>query len=143
MFIIDDPMLALIVRFVAGNREIGVSDDEFMRRQIQAVGEYIGRFPEQERETRALEWIEKNAECYRRNWQRAVIAEKLTDTRCPDCPLEREDKSSYCEVHGGWLAILKRYMEDKISSALYVENTLNLLETHKTRLKVARFGEKS
>ena len=109
MFVVDDPMLALIVRFVAGNREIGVSDDEFLRRQLQAVRDYIGQFPEQEREFRALEWIEKNAERYRRNWQRDVIAEKLTDSRCPDCPLERDEESSHCEIHDEWLDILNSY----------------------------------
>ena len=55
--------------------------------------------------------------------------------------LEKDNDASCCEVHEGWLAILRKSMEDKISSALYVEDTLNLLKTHKTRLKVARLGE--
>ena len=142
MFLVDDPMLALIVRFVAGDREFGVSDEELQQRQIRAIREYVSRFPEQERQVRALEWIEANAERYRRQWQRAMVAECLSDTRCPDCPLMRDDTGAPCEIHDRWKEALDRYLEDEISAGQYVESTLALLEAHKNRLKVAHSGGK-
>jgi len=141
MFVVDDPMLALIARFVAGSREFGISDEELQQRQIRAIRNYVSRFPEEERQKRAMEWIEANAERYRRQWQRAMVAECLTDTRCFDCPLLLDDTASQCEIHDRWKEALDRYLEDAISAAQYVESTLKLLEAHKNRLKIARSRE--
>jgi len=140
MATVDDPMLALIVRFVAGEREVDYRQDEFLRHQVQAVLDFIGRFPAEERQARTLEWIQENARRYRAQWQRQVVAERLADARCPDCPLVREDEASVCQIHEHWLGILDEYLADTISTAQYVEETLRLLEAHKTRLKVTDTG---
>lgn len=142
MYAVDDPMLALIVRFVAGSRDIGMSDRDFLQRQIQAIGDYVARFPPEEKNARALEWIEENAERYRRQWQREMVTAQLIDTRCPDCPLLRDDDSAPCEIHERWLEILKNYVDGEITSAQYVGDTLGLLKEHKSRLKVAGVGRR-
>ena len=140
MFVVDDPMLALIVRFVAGDRDVDIRNDEFLQRQLKTILNYIGRFPEAEREARTLEWIQTNARRYRREWQRNAIASRLTDERCPDCPLIRDDEGSHCQIHERWLEILNEYANNAISSAQYVRDTLDLLEAHKARLKVTGIG---
>jgi hypothetical protein len=140
MLIVDDPMLALIVRFVADGRDIDISDGELQRQQIRAIGDYVSRFPPEEKNARAMEWIAENAQRYRRQWQRRVVTAQLSDSRCPDCPLVREDGSLPCEIHGRWLETLNSYLEDEISSTQYVENALKLLQAHKARLKVAGVG---
>ena len=140
MLIVDDPMLALIVRFVADGRDIDISDGELQRQQIRAISDYVSRFPPKEKNTRAMEWIAENAQRYRRQWQRRVVTAQLSDFRCPDCPLVREDSSLPCEIHGRWLETLNSYLEDEMSSAQYVESTLKLLQAHKAQLKVAGVG---
>ena len=61
MYIVDDPTLALIARFVGDSARQDVSDAEFFRRQYAAIEEYVERFPPEQRDQRALAWIEANA----------------------------------------------------------------------------------
>jgi hypothetical protein len=45
MYIVDDPMLALITRFMGDTQHLNVSDAEFLLRQITAVEQYVEQFP--------------------------------------------------------------------------------------------------
>ena len=137
MYIVDDPMLALIARFVGGQAAPGVSDEAFMQRQIEAIRAYVERFPDEEREMRAREWIEGYARQYRQRWQMSVISEQSGESRCPDCPLLGDRGTSRCAVHDRWLRLLNSYVAGEISSKQYVEDTLALLNAHKERIRVA------
>jgi len=65
MYIVDDPTLALIARFLGDVASEAYSDEEFFNRQLSAVEAYVEGFPEDERDARALQWIEANAMHYR------------------------------------------------------------------------------
>lgn len=136
MYIVDDPMLALITRFMGDTEDLEVSNTEFLRRQITAIEAYVGQFPHDERDARAMEWITAHSKMYRRQWQKNTVAQTLGETRCPDCPLKGGPRSSHCEIHGFWLKLLQHYIADEMSSQEYVESTLNLLDGYKNRLKV-------
>lgn len=136
MYIVDDPTLALITRFVGDAEQLDVSDAEFLLRQVADIERYIGQFPHDQREARALEWIAAHAQAYRRQWQKAAVAQTLSKARCPDCPLTGKHHSSYCEIHAFWLKLLQQYVADEMSSQEYVENTLKLLDGYKNQLKV-------
>ena len=69
MYIVDDPTLALITRFVGDSPNPDLADAEFFRQQLSAIEAYVESFPDAERELRALEWIEANARQYRQQWQ--------------------------------------------------------------------------
>ena len=137
MYIVDDPMLALIARFVGGQAGPDVSDEAFMRRQIEAIRAYVERFPDEERGMRAREWIEGYARQYRQRWQLSVISEQSSESQCPDCPLLGDRDTSRCAVHDRWLRLLNSYVAGEISSKQYVEDTLALLNAHKERIRVA------
>lgn len=137
MYIVDDPTLALITRFVGGHAKLEVSQDELMDRQVAAIRGYVEGFPAEERFQRAREWIEAYAKEYRRAWQRSVLAARLRESRCPDCPLTRGDAARTCVIHDRWIELLDDYIAERISSAQYVEDTLELLRAHKAHLKVA------
>ena len=136
MSIIDDPTLAMIARFVGDASRLDPWDPEFLRVQLDAIGAYVRRFPAHERDARALEWIELNAERYRREWQMRAAVEVLARARCPDCPLSGGDEARPCTVHARWLALLQRYAADELTSHDYVEQTLELLRANKDLLKV-------
>jgi hypothetical protein len=137
MSIIDDPMLALIARFVLGDIDnLGVSDEEFLQHQVAAIKEHIGDAPPELRQQLALEWIKEHAEQYRREWQRRTLSRVALEQRCADCPLIHEDPSSSCAIHDKWLLLLQQYIDGDISSDNYVEETLDLLGTHKLSLKI-------
>ncbi|MCB1771471.1 MAG: hypothetical protein KDJ31_17515 [Candidatus Competibacteraceae bacterium] len=136
MYIVDDPLLALISRFMCQNQHVEVSDAEFLLRQINAIEDYVGQFPNSERDRRAMEWIAAHAREYRRQWQKNAVAQVLVKARCPDCPLLGERRSPQCEIHAFWLSLLQHYIADDISSQEYVESTLKLLTQYKDRLKV-------
>jgi hypothetical protein len=138
MGIVDDPLLALIARFVSGGREPDVSDSEFLDRQLKAVRAYVAQFPDAERNARVLEWIEEHAARYRRDWQRQEVSNRLSEVRCADCPLVSRGSGAYCEVHGRWLELLSRFLAGDISSRAYVEDALQLLTLYKDLLKVTR-----
>jgi hypothetical protein len=136
MYIVDDPLLALISRFMCQNQHLEVSDAEFLLRQISAIEDYVGQFPDSERNQRAMEWIGVHAREYRRQWQKNAVAQILVKARCPDCPLLGEPRSLQCEIHAFWLSLLQHYIAEDISSQEYVESTLKLLAQYKDRLKV-------
>ncbi len=66
MFIVDDPMLALIMRFVGGDRQLDISDEKFLHGQITAVQEFVSKYPSEQKNSKALEWIAKYARKYER-----------------------------------------------------------------------------
>ena len=134
--VIDDPMLALIARFAGCCENLHVSEETFLRRQLEQVRDYVARYPPDQRQARALEWITRNAEHYRRSWQKELVADEAPTSRCRDCPLERRRAGAIrCEIHGRWLGLLNRYMAGETSSREYVEDSLSLLRKHKERLR--------
>lgn len=141
MYIVDDPTLALIARFVGDSSREPVADKEFFRRQVAAIEEYVERFPEAERESRALAWIEANAKQYRQQWQKQTAIVVLATVRCPDCPLSGGDERSPCAIHTHWLELLQRYATGDLSSHDYVKKSLALLAAHKDGLKVSHLRE--
>ena len=145
MYIVDDPTLALIARFVGGAAASELSDELFFRQQLAAIEAYIDRFPVAEREAQALVWIEANARQYRRQWQKQAAIDVLAGSRCPDCPLSGGDRHTPCAIHRRWLTLLHRYAGDQLSSQEYLEKSLALLTTYKDRLRVhhAREGQVS
>jgi len=134
-FAIDDPMLALIARFAGCCDRLDVSEETFLRQQLDEIRGYVGRFPQDEKQERALEWIARNAEQYRSDWTSNLVADQASSSRCPDCPLESRGDGGYCEVHDGWLDVLKLYIVGETSSRQYVEDSLALLRRHKERLR--------
>ena len=138
MYIVDDPALALITRFVGDTEHLNLSDAEFLLRQIATIEQYVGQFPTDQRQTRAMEWIEAHARQYRQQWQKQAAVGVLAQARCPDCPLDGGDRSTPCAVHRRWLTLLRRYAAAEISSREYVEDSLALLSAYKNRLKVGR-----
>ena len=141
MYIVDDPALALITRFVGDSPNQERSDAEFFRQQLSAIEAHVEHFPAAEREVRALEWIEANARQYRQQWQKQAAINSLASTRCPDCPIAGGDRHTPCTIHTRWLALLQRYAANELSSNAYVEQSLALLATHKDRLKVGHLRE--
>lgn len=136
MDIVDDPMLALIMRFVSRGEFLKTSGEDFMRRQMLAIGHYVRQFPPEEKSQRAMEWIERHAERYRQAWQRNEASRELSDQRCPDCPLVANASNSHCLIHERWQGLLQSYANDEISSTEYVEDAMRLLAEHKTQLRV-------
>lgn len=136
MYCPDDPTLALIARFVGSTAQPEMADSDFLYRQVAAIEAYIGRFPTHEREARAIDWIEANAERYREQALRQTAVDSLKQARCPDCPLSGGDECEPCSIHAEWLALLQLYAADELSSHEYVEQSLALLDAHKNRLKV-------
>lgn len=136
MYTINDPMFALILRFVGRNSKVTFHDNEFIRKELEAIQAHIEQFPPEEREWRALEWIEAHAYEYRKAWEKETIGKEFSRQRCPDCPLAVMDDSEYCEIHEEWLNLLRQYAADEISSKEYVENALKLITRHKENLKI-------
>lgn len=138
MYIVDDPTLALISRFVGGRERPELSDEDFFRRQLATVEAYVAAFPEAEREERALSWIEDNARLYRQQWQKQAAVAMLQAARCPDCPLNGSERQTPCTIHERWLELLRRYAGNQLSSHDYVEQSLALLARHKAGLRAGR-----
>ena len=138
MYIADDPTLALITRFVGEAENLDLSDAEFLLQQIAAIEQYVAPFPVEERQTRAMEWVETYARRYRQQWQKQAAVGVLAHARCPDCPLDGGDRTTPCAIHDRWLELLRRYAATEISSREYVEDSLKLLGRYKDRLKVSR-----
>ena len=134
-FAVDDPMLALIARFAGCCSILDVSEDAFLRQQLDEIRGYVGRFPQEQQQEQALEWIARNAERYRRSWKKNLIAGEASTSRCPDCPLERRGDAGTCEIHERWLDVLNLYVSEETSSRRYVEDSLVLLRRHKEKLK--------
>lgn len=138
MYIVDDPTLALITRFVGEAHDLHLSDAEFLFEQITVIQRDVERFPADERHARALEWIETYAQQYRQKWQKQAAVKVLAQSRCPDCPLEGGKRSMPCSVHTRWLELLRRYAADEMSGQEYIEDAMKLLGSHKDRLKVSQ-----
>ncbi|MBL8396607.1 MAG: hypothetical protein JNL84_00470 [Candidatus Accumulibacter sp.] len=139
MYIVDDPTLALITRFIGTiPAEADGTDNEFFCRQIATIQAYVNQFPPEEHEQRAIHWIESNARNYRRQWQKQAAITTLSHSRCADCPLTSRTEHRSCTIHSRWLALLQRYATDEISSNDYVAHSLALLNAHKSWLKVSR-----
>lgn len=141
MYIVDDPTLALIARFLGDTAPEGRSDEEFFRHQLAAIDHYVEGYPEDERDQRALEWVESNARHYRQQWQRQAAVTTLAGKRCPDCPLAGGNARTPCAIHKRWLKLLQRYASGDLSSHDYVEMSLALLDSHKSWLKVSRLRD--
>jgi len=89
MYIVDDPLLALITRFMGDSQNVAVSDTEFLIRQINAIEDYIGQFPNSERDERAIEWIAAHAREYRRQWQKKNYRSNLGQGALSGLPTDR------------------------------------------------------
>lgn len=136
MYTINDSMFALILRFVGRNQEITFCDQAFIQKQLKAIQAHIKKFPSEEQELRAIEWIEKYARAYRKTWEKEMIDREFSDQRCPDCPLAKVDNLEHCQIHDQWLELLEQYVAGGINSRKYVENVLKLLVQHKENLKI-------
>lgn len=141
MFLIDDPVLALIVRFVVREQDLDVTDEEFLKRQVACMKSYLERYPEQEQGDKAIEWIARHAEQYRDQWQKQVVTHKASRTRCMDCPMNTFGEDTYCQIHYQWMGLLKRYAQGDLSSGDYVKTTLGMLRMHKRELLLRKQHE--
>lgn len=136
MFDLDDPLLALILRFVVGTNQQGDANEAFLQRQIQTLKKYLARFPDEEQGARAMEWIEQHAKGYREDWQRRRVSHRTLCLRCTDCPLADRGVEEHCEIHEQWLYLLRRYTSGSGVAAEFVEGALRLLQANKEQLKV-------
>jgi hypothetical protein len=135
MYTIDDPMFALILRFIGHNKKITLCDNNFIQEQLKSIQEHVEKFSPEEKGLRAIEWIEKYAYEYRKRWEKEVIDKELSDQTCPDCPLSSTNTLEHCQIHEQWQELLQQYAADEINSRKYIENTLQLLSRHKEDLK--------
>jgi hypothetical protein len=143
MCIIDDPMLALIARFVVEDIDnLSISDEMFLKQQVAEVSSYIENAPGKQQQQLALEWIKDHAEQYRQEWRKRTFSKVVLDKRCTDCPLIHDSSKSSCIIHSRWTVLLKEYVADKVDSDIYIEETLNLLNQNKTNLKVSAISSK-
>ena len=131
MFVVDDPLMALILRFVVDTEASDSSNEEFLRRQLKHLSRYLTRFPEAEHRNRALDWVAEHAARYRRDWERNTVAARTVYLRCADCPLAGVGATEHCEIHEQWLYLLHRYLADETTSREYIEHALALLAEYK------------
>ncbi len=134
MFIVDDPLLALILRFVVHTDGEADANEAFLQRQIKTIKQYVARFPAEEQGARAMEWIEQHAAGYRRSWQQRAVSSATPSLRCKDCPLKRMGTAEHCEIHEQWLYLLRRYTAGEATTERYVEESLALLRSYKDAL---------
>jgi hypothetical protein len=135
MFIVDDPLLTLILRFVTDTDRSDTSNEEFLQRQIQTLKRYLAQFPEHQQGAKAMEWIGQHAENYRRDWQRRTLSRQSFYLRCEDCPMQRFGATEQCEIHEQWLYLLRLYTAGKLSSQGYIERSLAALGDSKELLR--------
>ena len=139
MSIIDDPVLALIARFVVDDLDnLSISDEAFLKNQVETIFSHIKEAPEEEQQQLALKWIKEHAEQYRQEWLRKALSSCVADRRCQDCPLlHSSSNKEICSIHSKWVILLNKYVTDKIDSEKYIEETLRILNQHKDELKVS------
>lgn len=143
MCIFDDPMLALIARFVVEDIDsLNISEEDFLQHQLTEIRSCIENAPREQQQQLALAWIIEHAERYRQEWQRRAFSKMVLYKRCADCPLIHDSSISYCVIHSRWVALLKEYIADEISSEKYIEETLDLLTQHKTNLKISTISSR-
>ena len=135
MYTLDDPLLALLLRFVGSSQKASFRDHDFYQRQLAAIREHVGKYPPEERRARAMEWVEKYARKYREAWMKQIV-DDVSGQRCPDCPLAEIDADGNCQIHDLWLQLLQQYVAEEIDDRIYVESTLALLARHKEDLKL-------
>jgi hypothetical protein len=136
-------MLALIARFVVEDIDnISTSDEYFLQYQVAEIRSYIENAPGEQQQQLALTWIEEHAEQYRQQWQRRAFSKIVLNKRCADCPLVHDGSKSCCTIHSRWLVLLREYIADEISSDKYIEGALNLLNQHKTNLKISTISSR-
>ena len=142
---LDDPMLALIARFVVGEAELLEPDNEqYLRDQLARIRRHIENFPAAQKEQAALDWIAEHAQRYRQEWyKRKQLPGLLPDRRCPDCPLVDHGSRSSCMIHRRWVGLLNEYVSGEIHSDAYVVATLRLLQEHKEHLKISLVSPRS
>jgi len=143
MGIIDDPVLALIARFVVEDIDNpSISDEMYLQHQVAEIRSYIENAPGKQQQQLALEWIKEHAEQYRQQWQRRTFSKIVLDKRCADCPLIHDSSKSSCDIHSRWVVLLNEYIVDEIGSDIYIEETLNLLNQNKNNLKISAISSK-
>lgn len=142
MGVIDDPMLALIARFVVEDIDnLGIPDEVFLQQQVDELKRYVGDATGRECHQLSIQWIKENAINYRREWQKKELTRIVLDKRCADCPLmHRDTHKPFCTIHKRWAGLLREYLADQITSERYVEETLDLLNQHKNNLKISAFS---
>ncbi|HCZ14519.1 MAG TPA: hypothetical protein DHV85_07950 [Candidatus Accumulibacter sp.] len=74
MSILDHPALRSVRSLVGHFTKPNLSDTEFLQQQLAVLEAYIEPFPADERDFRALAWIEANAKQYRHQWQQQSAA---------------------------------------------------------------------
>lgn len=136
---VDDPMLALIARFVACEADLQhLNNEQCLRDQLASIQRHIASFPVEQQEQAALDWIAEHAQRYRQEWQkRERLPGVLADRRCPDCPLVDHGAGGTCMIHRRWVGLLNEYASGQIHSDSYIKATLRLLQEHKDHLKIA------
>lgn len=138
MYIIDDPTLALIARFVIDDLDnLSISDEAFLKSQVETICSHIIDAPEEQKQQLALAWIKEHAEGNRREWLRKALSRCVSDKRCHDCPLLHSSCNDFCSIHSKWVILLNEYVTDKIDSEKYIEEALHILNQHKSDLKVS------
>ncbi len=136
MFIVDDPLLALILRFVTHTDRSLEANEEFLQRQLKAIKYYLTQSPAHEQEPKVMEWIAQQAEKYRRDWQTRAVPNRTLDLRCEDCPLASLGAAEHCEIHEQWLYLLRQYTAGEINSRNFIESALDSLRHYKETLKL-------
>ena len=143
MCIIDDPMLALIARFVVEDLDnLSISDEVYLHQQVAEIRSNIEKAPGKQQQQLALAWIKEHAEQYRQEWKKKTFSKIVLDKRCVDCPITHDNSESSCDIHGRWVELLNEYIADEIGSEIYIEETLNLLNQNKTNLKISAISSK-
>ena len=131
-------MLTLILRFAGHKQAIAFSDQEFIQKQLNAIQEYLEEYPPEEQESRAIEWIARHADQYRKMWEKESITNEVSSHRCLDCPLSEPGVFGHCQIHEQWLALLQQYAADEINSRQYIESSLEMLAQNKEHLRIKR-----
>ena len=138
MSIVEDPVLALIARFVVDDLDhLSISDEAFLKNQVETIYSHINDAPEEQKQQLALAWIKDHAESYRQEWLRKTLTKRISSKRCLDCPLLHASEKAVCSIHSKWVILLNEYVADKIDSEKYIEETLHILGEHKNDLKVS------
>ncbi len=137
MIKIDDPTLALIVRFIGTKAGEPLTQQECMRLQVTLIREHVAAYPQEEQEAQAMAWIENHAERFRAECREKLLATALTgNNRCVDCPLSDTADSGVCAIHDRWATLLQDFIEDRVTSRNYIQECLALLREQKDLLKV-------
>ncbi|EXI80588.1 MAG: hypothetical protein AW10_01731 [Candidatus Accumulibacter appositus] len=69
MNVSDETVLQFFRDLVRDFSQAHFSEAEFLQQQYAVIEAYVEHFPVNERESRALAWIEANAGQYRQQWQ--------------------------------------------------------------------------